>query len=388
MLKAKIEYYVVLADRYLGVDLLASVSGKGEALRKAAETGAIGGSPATESTNSVPSSVQVTMADLIDSHWAERIVTIKPRSQGKYRTIKERILEHFGSDCDVSQLDYYKCKEFRDWLHKYREPPLAPKTVNDYLDYFRSVLNFEMKTTGTLRVNPAEGVRMAETVSDKDKKPKFDLADLELILCKSREYSDDRFRKAHQFWLPLLAIYTGARMEELCQLLSSDIKIDSDSDLCVIDINEWDEEKSVKTGERRLVPIHPFLIELGIHRYAASRPKNSQLWPNLKYQQNRWSHAYVRQFKTFKDKAGIDPTPRFKTFHSFRHTVVSHLKDQDVQETVTAELVGHKVKGITYGLYGKQYQPEKILADAVMKLDWHEKLDLNHLVNSKWARPS
>ena len=254
-------------------------------------------------------------------------------------------------------IDYYKCREFRDWIKASRKPPLSPKKVNDYMDFFRGMLNFELKTTRTLQHNPAEGIREKDTKSDQERKPPFDLEDLELIFVQSKEYGQDKFKKAHQFWLPLLALYTGARLEELCQLVVGDIQ--EFKGIWIIDINEWDELKSIKTGERRRVPIHPFILELGFHRYAMSRSKEGQLF-DLNYIKNRWSHHYVMEFKRFKDKAGIDPTPRWKTFYSFRHTVSKRLKDLDVQEVHAAELLGHKHPQITYGLYGDKSDPKRI----------------------------
>jgi integrase len=322
---------------------------------------------------------------LLEKYWRVKKAGPKVRSVDKYRTMKKRTLEFFGEDYEVAKVDYYKVEEFRDWIQNYRKPPLAPKTVNDYLEFFSGVLQFELKTTRTLRHNPAEGVRVPEIKSAKEKKPPFDLNDLELIFCKSKEYFEDKHRTPHQFWLPLLGLYTGARLEELCQLVGSDIRVHEGSGIWVIDVNEFDEEKSIKTGIRRLIPIHPFLLELGIQKWASKRPKGGQLWSDLKYQSNRWSHKYVRQFKTFKDKAGIDPTPRWKTYHSFRHTVIQHLKIHDVPEPKAAELVGHKVGGITYGLYGTTFEPEMIFKDVVTVLDWHEQIDLTHLKESKYV---
>jgi hypothetical protein len=61
------------------------------------------------------------------------------------------------------------------------------------------------------------------------------------------------------------------------------------------------------------------------------------------------------------------------------------LKDQDVLEIKTDELTGHQYKGISYGSYGEKYRERKLLEDAVMKLDFHERLDFSHLKNSKFA---
>ena len=86
-------------------------------------------------------------------------------------------------------------------------------------------------------------------------------------LFNSDQYKTGNFRTSAQFWVPLIALYSGARMTEILQLEKSDIK--KEKGIWVIDIddinpNSKDEHKHVKKdGSRRIVPIHSKLIELG-----------------------------------------------------------------------------------------------------------------------------
>ena len=72
-----------------------------------------------------------------------------------------------------------------------------------------------------------------------------------------------------------------------------------------------------------------------------------------------------------------------KSFHSFRHTLINHLKQNDVPEHYIAEFVGHTVQSITLGRYGKKYKPDKLFENVVLKLDYG--IDLSHLKNSKYV---
>jgi integrase len=82
---------------------------------------------------------------------------------------------------------------------------------------------------------------------------------------------------AHCCWLPLIGLYTGARLNEVCQLNPfTDIQQDSKTGIHYFHFtDDTDTEnnvlKSVKTSSsHRIVPIHSKLIELGILEYVES----------------------------------------------------------------------------------------------------------------------
>jgi len=77
---------------------------------------------------------------------------------------------------------------------------------------------------------------------------------------------------AAQYWLPLIGLYTGARVNEICQL-NPQCDVREDEGIWFFDFNEdsiSDERvtKSVKTeGSRRKTPVHSKLIDLGFLEY-------------------------------------------------------------------------------------------------------------------------
>ena len=72
------------------------------------------------------------------------------------------------------------------------------------------------------------------------------------------------------FWMPLIGLYTGMRIEEVCQLYVSDLKL-MDGIWC-LDVNQDKPDKSVKTSERRIVPLHPFLVQRIELRWLCAKP--------------------------------------------------------------------------------------------------------------------
>ena len=55
-----------------------------------------------------------------------------------------------------------------------------------------------------------------------------------------------------------MALFTGARIDEICQLHLDDIR--KEGGVWVFDINQKEEKKLKNPGSARLVPIHPFLL--------------------------------------------------------------------------------------------------------------------------------
>lgn len=147
--------------------------------------------------------------------------------------------------------------------------------------------------------------------------------------------------EAHKFWLPHLGLFTGARVNELCQLNpQTDIRKDA-SGIWFLDITDEsasDEkvEKSVKTeGSRRKVPIHPTLIELGFLRYIERLQAQRQtlLFPGFQPVAGKASPKAGVWFRDFLRAIGLrDETPNARVvgMHAFRSTFLHQAMILDV----------------------------------------------------------
>ncbi|WP_438274399.1 DUF6538 domain-containing protein [Nitrobacter sp.] len=87
-----------------------------------------------------------------------------------------------------------------------------------------------------------------------------------------------------RYWLPYLAAYSGARLGELSQMLTGDVR--QHHGVWILHVTpEGSLDKSVKTdGSARVVPLHSRLIELGFLKYHARMVERGekQLFPELK----------------------------------------------------------------------------------------------------------
>jgi len=188
-------------------------------------------------------------------------------------------------------------------------------------------------------------------------------------------YSEHEYKHVYQYWLPLIALHSGMRMNEICQLRPRDI-VEEDG-ILIMQVVEDGEDMSVKTdaGIRR-IPVHSMLLQLGFGEYLLSRQKNEWLFDGLPAgKDGRHSANASRWFCRFRPK--VDMTERGKDFHSFRHTIIDDLKQGEVNYHVLKSLVGHsdqlpeefQKSDMTMDRYGKKYKAE-ILHKMVCRLDY------------------
>ncbi|BBO88413.1 site-specific integrase [Desulfosarcina ovata] len=316
-----------------------------------------------------------------------------PRSLTDYQIAKDQIVAGLGPDTHLHTIDYNRVKAFRDGLRSGASTlsgkPMSISRINFFMDAAKRIFGLAMKRDPDLyRVNPAEDLRLKDKRKASEKRDVFEPEDLSLMFVDSDEYGNNNHTKAAHFWVPLLGLYTGARMEELCQLLIEDV-VQRDG-IWAIDIRDDNaERKSVKTGERRIVPLHPFLVEdLRFPEFVKSiGPNEKRVFHELVYVNNRWGHGFGQWFAKFKQRAGVEAPPRRKSFHSFRHTLINHLKQSGAEQQYVKEFVGHKGRGdITWDLYGKAFKPATLMEKVVSKLDYT--IDLSHLKDSRWTGKS
>lgn len=161
---------------------------------------------------------------------------------------------------------------------------------------------------------------------------------------------------AHYFWLPLIGLFAGARINEICQLNPlEDIKQDSATGIWFFHFTDESEtaegvDKSIKTNSsRRIVPIHSKLIDLGFLDYVeriknaghkiifpAWEPRNGKASANA----SKWFVRYLESIGLRDDTEGA----RLSGFHCFRHTFVTYGMNNKIQGVFA--ITGHEIEAV------------------------------------------
>lgn len=170
------------------------------------------------------------------------------------------------------------------------------------------------------------------------------------------------------FWLPLLALFTGARLEELAQLRVSDIKIAKDLGHYLVISDLGNPSAQLKNEHsRRNIPLHPALIACGFLKHVQER-QSGYLFPDLKINPrgkrsgyfSNWFSVYLRK------KVGITDTR--KVFHSFRHTFKDLCRTAGIEEAVHDALTGHTSAAVSRQ-YGNDQFPLAPLFKAIERFE-------------------
>lgn len=249
--------------------------------------------------------------------------------------------------------------------------PRRTSTADDDLNALVSFFNW-CERQGLIDKNPARGLfeksRGRGTVNPIEERSPFEPHELKAIF-ESDAYRDQSGHwSEHSYWVPIIALYTGMRLNEICQLWADDIR--DEGGIAVFSINDNGTEEHPKRlkfddqiAAKRFVPIHPKLIELGLLELAQRTKHDGRV---RLFQKLKWSekNGYVNSFqnwfngiylpKVVTDKQG-------KSFHSFRHNFIDYFRQNGIgTDSQISRLAGHKQAGMTNARYGKAHKPESL----------------------------
>jgi len=272
---------------------------------------------------------------------------------------------------------------------------LSANTIGQRLNTISSVFNW-LNTKNKAIGNPFKGVTVKDNKKAMRKREPFTPVDLKAIF-NYKIWSEKKYNNDWEYWLPLILLFTGARVNEIVQLEKKDIGRTS-SGIWYISINDVatpDEPESVfdvlrkriktETSQRN-IPIHSHLIELGFLSYI-DKIKSGRIFPDIKPQGGKLAKYPCRRFnETHLPRIGVK-SPQ-KTFYSFRHTALDALKKTCVSIDLRAQIAGHggvaleksaQLRGVATGtitgdVYGNEFEIDS-LKEIIELLDYKPYLD-------------
>ena len=365
----------------------------------------------------------ITVGEVFDRFLTDPTQDWSPRTRLAYSTTQRLAVSIIGGSTPIKAVSRAVCRDFMETLRFLPKgasrafPALTPieasrhakatgykniisaSNANTYLNKVCVVLNWAVREEFLIR-NHLKGLRLADPVARMDKRLPFSDQQLEAIFtaplftgCQNDDHGYAKKGlerpKGSRFWIPLIALFSGMRLNECCQMDVTDVrKIDGIECFIVSEkslIGSTDKRLKTSTSER-IVPVHSYLRQLGLTDFVIQRKAEgySKLFFDICVGQNGFrSTAFSKWFVLFLEKGGARQ-PR-TSFHSFRHCFRDALRRGRVDREV-AMMLGGWGNGTKSGLdvsdyYGSGFDAS-LLAGEIEKVSFEQINALRALINS------
>jgi len=321
----------------------------------------------------------------------------------------QRHQSFLGVDTPINDITTEQCRNLRDIIKKMpknyhqkyartgktigdvianeKYEVLAAKTISKYWAWIKAFFEW-CYIEDYANANVAQKLTVENAKSSINDRMPFNKEQLETFFNspqyvghgKHRTQEGDEVIKDTMYWMPLVALYTGARLGELVTLQCKDI-IKQDR-FYYISINTNSDLKNLKTKQsERVIPIHPDLLEIGFIKYVEEQNnkhgENSRLFHHIPIPKNAGaSHTATKRFKTYINGIGLGNSG--VVFHSFRHNFADSMRRAEIDAERMDALTGHKQMSgkNARAIYGSKFRPQD-LYPSICKMRFE--VDLSHL---------
>jgi integrase len=335
-----------------------------------------------------------------------------------YETCRKLAIAVIGGEVPIASICRAHCRDLLDVLRFLpsnagkRFPRLSPREASDHARQRGGITTISAANANSLMSNmssflnwcvaeellarnPARGLKLPDEVAKRDKRLPFSREQLRSIFnaplyrgCRDggRGYAkpgSERPRNA-RYWVPLIGLFTGARLGEICQLDTADIRL-IDGVACIVVSQRsltGTTDKRLKTGASdRVIPMHPTLIECGLLNLAEEKRRagEAKLFDDIETgATGSRSVTFSKWFTQFLRSCGAQE--RLTCYHSFRHVFRDELRVARIEHDLAMLLGGWTSGPSRNGVsenYGSGHRVEA-LNEAICKLRF-DCVDVRHL---------
>lgn len=279
------------------------------------------------------------------------------KDAGRFRERVERLPSDYGKH------PRYRGRSVEAILSTYAALPegsrtgiITQKTIKRHFSAL-STLWTAAVAEGDARENIFSGHRFAANRKPSEQRDMWEQADLARLFatpvwagCHSatqRSTPGTLVLRDERFWLPLVAVFSGLRQEEICQLQIEDVR--QEDGIWYFDINDRPPRRLKNATAIRRVPVHSELIRLGFlqHVERLRRSRQTRVFPAFRPggADDRLGHAFTKWFTRYRRDVGLY-RPGLN-FHSFRHTATTLMHQAGVAAAVIDHVTGHTTPGET-----------------------------------------
>lgn len=240
----------------------------------------------------------------------------------------------------------------------------AVNTINTRLMFIRTLLSVA-KDRGLVAVNHASDSMLQDDKRAVDRRKPYSAGQVQAVMAATEGMKETR---PAMYWLPRLARWTGARLNELHQLRKDDVE-EREGVPGLMITDEGDHAPGValrlkNAGSRRWVPLAEPVRDFAV--WANTRP-DGPLFPAKPNKYGHVSEGFSGRYGRFL-RGTLKITDKRITFHSWRHGFADMCRAAGVAPDVRMALMGHAESGVS-GTYGAgDGMPPKRLIEAMAAL--------------------
>lgn len=271
------------------------------------------------------------------------------RTVGDFRHKVETLIDYLGHD-DAQRVTP---ENIADWCeHLKHDKNLTARTVSQkYLTVVRVIFGIAVEKR-RLKENPAKEIKV-RFVKPKRTRPKG-FTDEEARAILAEALADDSVLGARSAenkrairWGPWVCAFTGARITELMQLRTDDLLFETVAGERVHYLRITPEAGSVKSGNYRIVPVHPQLVEMGLIEMLQSLPRGPVFYNLRPFRGKapdpveRAQNAGAKVGTWVRDSVKITDK-RLQPNHAWRHRFKTLARDFGIAPEYSDAITGHE----------------------------------------------
>jgi|GEM_PF-2882820 len=198
---------------------------------------------------------------------------------------------------------------------------LSTVSINKYMSRISAMMDWAVDT-GHVNKNYAGSnslrAKSKPGESKKNARHPFSIEALNAIF-QADVYTNPDVENPANYWVPLISLFSGMRMEEILQLSTEDVL--EEEGVRYFRIHDEGENSTKNVNAIRNVPIHPMIWKLGFNSLieVAKRQSNHRMFRDVERGKSskKYSSIFSKRFAGFLIKIGMNSTKT--VFHSFRH---------------------------------------------------------------------
>jgi integrase len=273
--------------------------------------------------------------DALSEQWAETSGSKTVQFQ-RHQTYKE-LRAYLGDNLSPESVTDALAAAYVD--DRLSQSPDSPSTRRRKLSALRAFWEWMASRHYAARAsNPWKGFRLRdEDYHDKVQKRAYTMSELVTLFSGNPTYPTLREVMA-------LALYTGARINEICSLRQGDIRFERGTAYVRI-------YRSKTTAGVRILGVgHPIPLGILKARYQRKAPTSAQLFHELKGggYDNKLSWHVGQAFRYHRNGRGLTGAT---DFHSLRRTFITRLENLGVDQVRIARYVGHSLPTLAFKVY-------------------------------------